>query len=180
MQKAKYLEWLKKRDKGFKNDLDFLYLCQMGLIEEAGEVAGKLKRVFRKDDPQPSIQDILVELGDAYWYFNALAIYSRNNYGLNSDWPLYLSFEEPELKSKVVDWSSCKDLLIDFSAFACEFSSKCGTGKVTVSDFIEGEKKFTHLAGLLGSNLNDVRAANIDKLNRRVSEGTIRGTGDDR
>ena len=49
----------------------------LGLASEAGEVAGKLKRVIREDDNiiTPEMRDTLKkELGDVLWYINFLAV----------------------------------------------------------------------------------------------------------
>lgn len=48
----------------------------LGLASEAGEVAGKLKRVIREHQNQISEemkQDLKKELGDVLWYINFLA-----------------------------------------------------------------------------------------------------------
>lgn len=49
-----------------------------GLVEESGEVAGKLKRVFREKQGVLSVtdkQEIIKEFGDVLWYISALAHY---------------------------------------------------------------------------------------------------------
>ena len=48
----------------------------LGLASEAGEVAGKLKRVIREDNNQITEDmrsDLKKELGDVLWYINFLA-----------------------------------------------------------------------------------------------------------
>lgn len=47
----------------------------LGLADEAGEVAGKLKRVIRQDNnvvTDEMRQDLKKELGDVLWYVNFL------------------------------------------------------------------------------------------------------------
>ncbi len=49
----------------------------LGLASEAGEVAGKLKRVIREDNNiiTPEMRETLKkELGDVLWYINYLAV----------------------------------------------------------------------------------------------------------
>lgn len=50
----------------------------LGLVEEAGEVAGKLKKAIRDNygviDSQRK-EEIIKELGDCLWYLSALADY---------------------------------------------------------------------------------------------------------
>ena len=48
----------------------------LGLVNEAGEVAGKIKKVFRDKDGQINAetrQDIKAELGDVLWYLEQVS-----------------------------------------------------------------------------------------------------------
>lgn len=46
----------------------------LGLASEAGEVAGKVKKIIRGDNPQADTTDALAaELGDVLWYLSELA-----------------------------------------------------------------------------------------------------------
>jgi NTP pyrophosphatase (non-canonical NTP hydrolase) len=48
----------------------------LGLVNEAGEVAGKIKKLMRDDEGQLTeerFNDILSELGDVLWYVTAVA-----------------------------------------------------------------------------------------------------------
>jgi NTP pyrophosphatase (non-canonical NTP hydrolase) len=58
------------------NDMDRTVYCALGLAEEAGEVVGKVKKLYR--DRGGVIDDewrvaIGNELGDALWYLSTLA-----------------------------------------------------------------------------------------------------------
>ena len=44
-----------------------------GLVDEVGELFGKFKRRLRGDNPQPTDEDILKELGDILWYLTECA-----------------------------------------------------------------------------------------------------------
>lgn len=49
----------------------------LGLVSEAGEVAGKLKRVIREEDnviTEDTRQVLKKELGDVLWYINYLGV----------------------------------------------------------------------------------------------------------
>lgn len=51
------------------------YILSLGLTEEAGEVAGKIKKLFRNNDgvvTEELRQDIKKELGDVLWYLTKL------------------------------------------------------------------------------------------------------------
>lgn len=53
-----------------ENELEYLTL---GLIGEAGEVAGKVKKVIRGDYPLEEVrEDIVSELGDVLWYLASM------------------------------------------------------------------------------------------------------------
>lgn len=48
----------------------------LGLVSEAGEIAGKIKKVIRDDDgiiSEEKMEDIKKELGDVLWYVAQLA-----------------------------------------------------------------------------------------------------------
>lgn len=48
----------------------------LGLVNEAGEVAGKVKKIFRDDQGEMSAkkrEEIMHELGDVLWYLSQLA-----------------------------------------------------------------------------------------------------------
>jgi NTP pyrophosphatase (non-canonical NTP hydrolase) len=45
----------------------------LGLCSEAGEVAGKVKKFVRGDQPNMDIDAISAELGDVMWYISQLA-----------------------------------------------------------------------------------------------------------
>jgi NTP pyrophosphatase (non-canonical NTP hydrolase) len=81
MQKTinEYQEFVKLTQK-FPQDVANEYLV-LGLVSEAGEVAGVWKRVLRQDtnnfDEQETHQKMVQELGDVLWYVTALCL--QNN-----------------------------------------------------------------------------------------------------
>jgi NTP pyrophosphatase (non-canonical NTP hydrolase) len=59
-----------------KNELGGLMYVTLGLTNEAGEVAGKLKKVLRDDDGVLTMekqQQLSQELGDVLWYLAGVA-----------------------------------------------------------------------------------------------------------
>lgn len=68
--------------RGTKSEAAIAY-ASLGLAEEAGEVAGKIKRVFRGDfELNDETREIIAkELGDVLWYLSALSF--ELGYSLN-------------------------------------------------------------------------------------------------
>lgn len=57
----------------YPNDAALPYLA-LGLSNEAGEAAGKVKKFLRGDFPPDELRDVLeAELGDVLWYMAQLA-----------------------------------------------------------------------------------------------------------
>lgn len=82
-----------------------LQYLSLGLASEAGEVAGKVAKYYRKDEEDFPIEDVVLELGDVLWFVS-------------------------------------------------------------------------ELASLLGVSLSEVAEENLEKLQSRLSTGTLKGTGD--
>lgn len=66
--------WRDYRDRSFK---EIKLMLHLGLAEEAGEVAGLMKRVLRnfpKDQERITKENFIDELGDVLWYLTACCI----------------------------------------------------------------------------------------------------------
>jgi NTP pyrophosphatase (non-canonical NTP hydrolase) len=58
------------------DEMTHLHYLALGLCEEAGEVAGKVKRIIRDDGgelTEERLMQIILELGDTLWYLATLA-----------------------------------------------------------------------------------------------------------
>lgn len=58
-----------------KTGINPMLYCVLGLTEEAGEVAGKIKKVYRDnggDFSEEKLAEIEKELGDVLWYLSEL------------------------------------------------------------------------------------------------------------
>jgi NTP pyrophosphatase (non-canonical NTP hydrolase) len=61
--------------KAYSSEYNLVYPI-LGLANEAGEVAGKLKKIMRDEDgqlSQESFHALVAELGDVLWYVTAVA-----------------------------------------------------------------------------------------------------------
>ena len=73
--------------------LNSIAYCALGLTEEAGEVAGKIKKMYRDNDgilDQEQCDKIGNELGDVLWYLSVLA----NEIGLTLEEVAILNIEK--------------------------------------------------------------------------------------
>ena len=70
-----YQEFTKTTDTGAEVNGHLGYLA-LGLVDEAGEVAGKIKKLFRDFNGEMSDsykKEIIKEVGDVLWYMTRLA-----------------------------------------------------------------------------------------------------------
>ena len=75
------------RDYQGRSEAEVTLMLHLGLAEEAGEVAGLMKRVLRnfpKDQERITSENFIDELGDVLWYL--VACCSINNIDLNQVW----------------------------------------------------------------------------------------------
>ena len=62
-----------KRDLEHKSRTELACIMIAGLTEEAGEVAGLVKRNFEKDQARCTTEHFVEELGDVLWYLIGVA-----------------------------------------------------------------------------------------------------------
>lgn len=180
------------------DEMNTLEYCVLGLVNEAGEVAGVVKKWLRGDYDEATMRDkMLSELGDVLWYVAVTA--DRAGVDLSK----FDYFEEIVWSIEWVDGISKYKALYDFSpsikwrklfSESCELAEKCGSiGRVMFDDediisaYRPDEKdlyQVTHmirfLSSCLGLTLRDIAAHNIAKLRDRQQRGVIRGSGDER
>lgn len=73
--------------------LNSIAYCALGLTEEAGEVAGKIKKMYRDNDGILDVKErdkIGNELGDVLWYLSVLA----KQVGLSLEQVAHLNIEK--------------------------------------------------------------------------------------
>lgn len=142
----------------------------LGLVNEAGEVAGKVKKAIRDDGwrdggdlSDERRQSILDECGDVLWYLAQLC--SENGE----------TFPAPVPDMDAPSQDALPQLAMGLSMHA--------VGMVAGDDYESGRPLVTvldALCTLLGSDLESVAAANIAKLTSRAQRGTLGGDGDTR
>lgn len=180
------------------DETNTLEYCVLGLVNEAGEVAGVVKKWLRGDYDETVMREkMLGELGDVLWYVAVTA--DRAGVDLSK----FDHFEEIVWSTEWIDGISKYKALYDFDskvkwkkffAESCEMAEKCGTiGRVMFDDMFVSEVyppdtkdlyEVTHMVRFLGSclgfTLRDIAAHNIAKLRDRQARGVIRGSGDER
>jgi NTP pyrophosphatase (non-canonical NTP hydrolase) len=65
-------------DSGKGNVTEAMYLA-LGLVGEAGEVAEKIKKMYRDEHITLDVKELAKELGDVLWYLSQLAKWSGWN-----------------------------------------------------------------------------------------------------
>lgn len=146
------------------SDLAVTY-CLLGLANEAGEVAGKIKKALRDDDlagtgrltPQRR-EEVLAECGDVLWYLVRLT----------DETGTLLVVDDDHVGGGVG--------LTDLPSLGLQLAGVCSfEPSVPIALGV-----LASIARLLGSDLGQVAAANQSKLASRAQRGTLQGSGDDR
>lgn len=65
-------------------DARALEYLSLGLVAEAGEVAGKVAKYYRKDGELPK-EDLIDEIGDVLWFISELARYLETDLSVVAD-----------------------------------------------------------------------------------------------
>lgn len=143
----------------------------LGLVNEAGEVAGKAKKAYR--DGQFAVTGVLAEgeregltdeLGDVLWYFARLCAEKGVKFS-NIIWD---TTDEP---------AGLKDLALEVSFAACDLAAHDGKGDPRYARLLTA---IGSMAEYLGTDVGTLASSNSEKLAGRAVRGTIKGSGDKR
>jgi NTP pyrophosphatase (non-canonical NTP hydrolase) len=135
------------------------HCLQSGLLEELGEVAGKLKRQIRGDSPNFR-QEISKELGDVLWYLAELA--TMNDHALTVG---TVRLRHNPYRTHAAAMKMALHL--------CRYPSQASVQKLLT---ILAELAYE----LLQKPLIYIAATNLEKLHSRWRANTILGSGDSR
>ena len=159
---------------------NFEYLA-LGLVNEAGEVAGKIKKKIRGDydglDTQ-FVQDVKGEVSDCLWYLFGLFTLA--------DMPLRIV----DASEYFVDTTPVVSVLRDSSIGLCRRSDNIAhlfclpnpvrylsTLEIEVTDVVA---KLHSICTVLGFTLEEAAEYNLAKLAKRYATNKIIGSGDNR
>ena len=146
------------------SNIKSLEYARLGIWEELGEVAGKVKRFRRGDYKKEDFKSqIKKELGDLTWY---LTLYNHIN-GTPTR-----TFREPHNK-RVME---SLDNLYMLQGYLLTAENPKFRG-LTIEAMTNS---VTDLAWSFGFTMEDITKANIEKTKDRLSRGKIRGQGDGR
>ncbi len=164
--------------------------CRLGLIGEVGEVCELMKKSLRGDFATPEqhakpeggvraapfCEKLKKELGDVCWYAVTYSHYHQHELE-------EISFERIEstqnISERDLSESEKISLFHRFSETLLLFLEKTLTGDPPFLDLAEGVSSLNSLFGL-DLSLGDIFQTNIEKLAKRKSEGTLKGSGSDR
>lgn len=144
-----------------------------GLIEEVGEIAGKVKRVIREhegswnDKLRAELRD---EFGDYLWYLNEFLIMTNCVYALSL---LKQDYRHARDNDKLIDLALCTSkragLYLDERDQVRPFEEAGSLLEVFHAAMVE-----------YGFDFEEIAKANCRKLMGRLERGTLRGSGDHR
>lgn len=141
-----------------------LEYARLGIWEELGEVAGKVKRFRRGDYNKEEFRsNMKKELGDLTWY---LTLYNHLN-GTPTR-----QFREPQNK-RIMD---SLNRLYELQGYLVTAENSKFRG-LTIEAMTN---TVTDLAWSFGYTMEDICKSNIDKTMYRLANNKIRGSGDDR
>lgn len=182
----------------------------LGLTNEAGEVAGKLKKIIRDKDGVPSAEDkvaMLAECGDVLWYISNLlqdlgegfpqAIQAVNPDRLGASTETFADYVEHAHLSAAGRRTNETSLLIAvvnltyYAASAAVQAVDLTTIEGDELDLSYARLDFLYFIGtaldllrqvvaFLDGTLADVAQANLDKLLSRKARNVLGGSGDNR
>jgi NTP pyrophosphatase (non-canonical NTP hydrolase) len=138
--------------------------CTLGALGEAGEIANKVKKILRDDAgiiTEERREDLISEAGDVLWYLARLATHANFDFGSHV----------PEATDAVNIFESSIEL--------CDCVNTLSSSQDRW-DFTDALDALTTMAWLLGTDLEGLAEANIEKLDSRANRGTIGGSGDAR
>lgn len=143
------------------DSLDYIHL---GIIEESGEIAGKVKKFYRGDYDQNTLRDnIKKEIGDLTWY---LVLYGYKNGTLQSGFRSAKSHSLPH---------NIKSLEILKGRLAI---AKTPRHKgIVINTMIN---TVTNLANNFNLTMEDICQTNIAKIRDRLLRNVLKGSGDER
>lgn len=171
-----------------------------GLIEETGEVSGKIKKTIRDKGgvfDAAVKQTILLELGDCLFYTTCSAIEWGSSLKIVTNGDTFESLSD-FIKSVVLEPDTILSNLFKLSTTVGKISETVSNlTLITPEQLKYGHRVedalhnklyllrevliyITHIAMKLGFTLQDVAAGNAQKLIGRSSRGTLQGSGDNR
>lgn len=162
-----------------EDEAEFMYLS-LGLASEAGELIGKIAKVWRGDKTLPAMsKKIALELGDLLWFCSQ--IHNREDHISILNTPDLVSqiikdsrtFPSTELPYVI---SSLSSEIFKLSSYFLEVNTFKGEyARVNTQQIA---KLTTYCAFLVGYSLEEILDMNYEKLTGRKYAGTLRGDGD--
>lgn len=137
----------------------------LGLIGESGEIADVIKKwMFQSIEGTPLPVDKLIdEMGDVLWYCAEMATGAKLKLQNVANFPSCQDLYSYETLDEVA-------IRLSFSATQCGFCAieRRGSNEFHLNSVY---KKLVHLCRLLGTTIEHVAEANIEKLKKRYPDG---------
>lgn len=144
--------------------IESLEYVRLGIIEESGEIAGKIKRLYRGDYTEEVFREQMAkELGDLNWY---LTLYAHLN-------KKPISKYRPPRNTSLIDSIDKLEILKAHLTKAKNPLHKDRIINTMVGTVID-------LSNNCGYTMEEILQININKIISRYNRGKIRGEGDER
>lgn len=146
------------------NKVESLDYIKLGIIEESGEIAGKIKRLYRGDYTEEVFREQMAkELGDLTWYITLYAY--RSNNPIES----YRPPRQHDIKKNFFNLEILKGHLLKSHNHKHQ-QKIINTMMGTIID----------IAYNCGYSIEDITKMNVNKILDRLARNKIRGSGDER
>lgn len=160
------------------DETNTLEYCVLGLVSEAGEVAGVVKKWLRGDYGEATMRaKMLDELGDVLWYVALTADRVKESMLGRVTFTEFHEFTWNALEPD----SRRLGRLVSFLVHGTTEAVMADGDFQNIRDCLPGTvASLSNLAFITGHTLDGIAAHNIAKLRDRQQRGVIRGSGDRR
>ena len=175
MNYIEYADFVKTTDL-YKKDASYNCTVLIGLVSELGEYCDHIKKYLRGDYDTLDKHLLVKELGDILWY--ATSYYNSRMGDREKERPVVTSIPHPSFDDNVEARVLTSELVVCVMELIKQSMEMDDEEFSTAWNDIHGA--ISDNAKFLGYTYEDVLRINYEKLSKRLKDGTIKGSGDNR